>query len=70
MIELTKVKVNDKYEGVAFCLNHKCSRKTCYRHICHNSNKLRHVETRCENTNKCLKYQEEQLRKEQEQNNE
>ena len=32
---MIKVKATDTYDDITFCTNHKCRKKTCYRHICH-----------------------------------
>ena len=39
-----KVKVKDKYGDVTFCTNHKCRKRTCFRHICHCADKYLHSE--------------------------
>ena len=39
-----KVKAKDKYGDVTFCTNHKCRKRTCFRHICHCADKYLHSE--------------------------
>ena len=53
-----KVKATDKYDDITFCANHKCRKKTCYRHICHCAYLDYHSEAVLEGTVYCLKVQE------------
>lgn len=52
---MKQVKVDDKYSDVTFCMNEKCRKKTCYRHICHNSNPYWVSIAMFEGTSYCLK---------------
>ena len=63
----SKVSVDAKFEDITFCMNHKCRKKTCYRHICHLAEieKIWHSEAMFEGTIYCLK---EQIKRNKEKN--
>ena len=55
-----KVKSTDIIYDITYCTNHKCRKKTCYRHICHCGYLSYHSEAHFEgNPQYCLKEQEE-----------